>query len=254
MDQLNPARRLHTILNVALQQKSDLQPRQVWQSAFEQLDDNNIGLPEVDFQIAEIFQLLSETERAVSQLKNVGSKDTYLKPIQELRERFLSKSLIGGKWGDIAQNLRANFLMDRLAACADTIALNAQRSGMRTLEDEELTTLLEQVENALRQLDQLELDADFKFLLTTRLEDIIRAIRYYKIGGSECLQREAHAAIGTMLVYQKVSEEMTEDEKKCQFDVWELLRRIQMLTSLADKFPPVLDGMKDIAQHLLGGS
>lgn len=258
MDQFNSARRLHGIISKAIEHNLDVDKLSVWSTS---LGVDKKHRDELNLKISELYWLLSDTERLILKLEGVNDKKSYLKPVLEIRKIFLSQSMTAGAWKEMANPLKSNSLMDLLNICADALESNSQRMGLRKLEEQELEDLRDQIDNVLKKIETSNLETKLKILVIGRLEDIISAISLYQIGGSERLRGKTESAIGAVLTYQSSENEVSDNDKKVLVDVWEVLKRIVLVTSLSEKVPPALEKIGKVAgvviesaQHLLKGS
>ena len=203
----NPAGRLYQILTEVTKQRNDGEPMQrVWARIFG-LDENNTE--EIFRAYVELLRLLKSARESVERLPDIDP-DLYVKPFEQLERAFTVSS--------ITTNLRSfkQYLtegtMTALQFCAHTLGkvLNETEVPKETLRK-----LREQVEALISEVLSADLQYEIRVFLVERLEEIRRAIIYYRINGTRGLQRALETTIGAsyLLVHSGNSVEF-ENEKK----------------------------------------
>lgn len=203
----NPAGRLYQILSEVTKQRNDHESMQtVWARIFG-LEESNAE--EIFRAYVELLRLLKTAREAVEQLPDIDP-NLYVKPFERL-ERAFTVSSITTNLGSFKRHLTEG-TMTALQFCAHALG---KVSDEPEVSQATLRKLREQVEALISEVLSTELQYEIRVFLVERLEEIRRAIIYYRINGTRGLRKALETTIGAsyLLVHSGRSIEF-EDEKK----------------------------------------
>jgi len=172
----NPAGRLYQILSEVTKQRNENEPMQrVWARIFGLEESNAEGIFRA---YVELLRLLKTAREAVEQLPDIDP-NLYVKPFEQLERAFTVRS--------ITTNLRSfkqhltEGTMTALQFCAHALG---KVSDETEVPQATLRKLREQVEALISEVLSAELQYEIRVFLVERLEEIRRAIIYYRINGT----------------------------------------------------------------------
>ena len=207
----NPAGRLYQILLEVQKQQNNGEPMQkVWARIFE-LDGQDTE--EVFRAYLELLKLLKSAREAVEQLPDVDP-DLYLKPFEQL-ERAFTVSSVATNLQSFKQHLTEG-TMTALRFCAYALS---KVSNETEVSKEALRELREKVEALISEVLSSEFQYELRIFLIERLEEIRRAIIYYRVNGTKGLRRALETTIGAsyLWVHSEGSIEFDSEEKRVKW-------------------------------------
>jgi hypothetical protein len=151
--------------------------------------------------IVDFYELLNKAEEEARNIRTKVKLDRYLQIIEKLHEHFVVQHIWGIQWNTFATYIEDKGVLTTLDSLAEFFdsenpAIYLEEDFLEQL-NSELTLLLEQIL-------QSDLSKDLKRFLTGQIENILKAIRRYKIDGTEGLKKAAQSLISDLVMTEHV--------------------------------------------------
>lgn len=205
----NPVGRLYILLSEIAtipdnNNTKNTRMREIWAKTFK-IDKSNTE--ELFSAYIEMLKLLKTAREKISRLPNVDP-ELHIKPFENLEKAFSSF----GFEHQLHQFRRYldSGTMTSLKFCAHSLA---QIYDEPEVDEEHLDKLRSKVEKLINEiLDSNDIEYELRVFLVERLEEIKRALLYYRINGTKGLRKALESTIGAMYLFNN-SNIQEEDEK-----------------------------------------
>jgi len=187
----NPAARLIVLLEKARSIPGNVQIRQGWAGLFDVAPDD---LPGILLGISDLIQLTHETRRAIEALEG-HDHALYLRPI----DKILSILTIGRfdiEWAQVTNQLDETTLYG-LSVCNDVLAKYSQE---KPIAQENIETLLKDVDDLRQEVLGSELPDDLKVFMVEQLEKLRTALLRYRLFGTKSLKSALESITGAVIL------------------------------------------------------
>lgn len=240
----NPASRLYELLKNARGMGQDKPIREVWATV---AGISPSDYPRVLRFVADLIILSQEAKGAIENLENVDH-DIYLSPFKNV-EQALARINLDDRWESFSRYLDEPTMVS-LSFCADTLS---RSSSNGLIPNEELDSLLLDIEQVLEQIINLELPDELRMFLVEHLEQMRAAVLSYRIFGNEGLRRALESVLGaTILNQEAIKRNMVIDEnQKMWGDIWKIIQNlanslnaVESIKSLSEPIIAFLTGGK----------
>lgn len=193
--------------------------------AFQHLSSvmNSLGfLVEDEHEIFIFFELITEAEKAISNLKKYKDKSRQelrkrLQPIHKLKDYFIYNALIEQNSGEELQEyLNVSNIVSTLISFNDDFL--DEKGKVVRFSGDFIIKLLENFEALEKEVIESDLDTDAKGFISRKISEILEALKNYKIYGTEYLKKVANSSIGSfMLEGSRLSDSAKQNPltKKC---------------------------------------
>jgi hypothetical protein len=164
-------------------------------------------LPHEPQHVVDIYELLNRAREEATTLKNQPKLPRYLKTLEGLRHFFIVNHIWTTLWVNSASHIESTGVLTTLDALANYFH---DQNPTVLLEQDFLEKLSEEFSQLLSKILKSDLSREFKKLLTDGVEDILNAIRRYRIDGTEGLKKAAQSLVSDLVM----TEHFLKDEDK----------------------------------------
>jgi hypothetical protein len=189
MQQSNALRRLEVILSEAVENGDGAQPAgSILLKAMDlSIDPNNI----VNF-----YELLNKARREAEKIKDVPKINRYIDPLEDLSKLFVVHHLWNINWATFASPIGSGNVLSVLNSLADYYH---NQNLTKSLGEEYLVGLSSSFQSLLNEILSSDLSKELKVFLVSRIEDILAAIRRYRIDGTEGIEIAAKLLLSDLV-------------------------------------------------------
>jgi hypothetical protein len=147
--------------------------------------------------IVDFYELLNKAEEEARCIRTKQNINRYLQTIEKLHEHFVIHHIWGIKWDVFATYIEAKDVLNTLDSLAEFFY---SENPAIFLEKEFLEKLNDEFSNLLEGILQSDLSKELKRFLASHIEDILRAIRRYRIDGTEGLKKAAQSLVSDVMM------------------------------------------------------
>jgi hypothetical protein len=190
MQQSNALRRLEVVLSEAVENGDGAQPAgSILLKAMDlSIDPNNI----VNF-----YELLNKARQEAGKIKDVPKISRYINPLEDLSKLFVVHHLWNINWATFANPIESGNVLSVLNSLADYYH---NQNPVKFLEEEYLVELSSNFQSFLNEILDSDLSKELKIFLIKRIEDILIAIRRYRIDGAEGIEIAAKLLLSDLFI------------------------------------------------------
>jgi uncharacterized protein with HEPN domain len=228
----NSAKRLHSILLQAKEQREDWSVQRVWASVF-QIDEND--LPKIFYQLALLQELTNEVEKEIRNLD--VDHDVYLQHMARIRQA-LAHPNFQSHWGAVKQHLTEAALLS-LQFCAESLK---RHSAEIVVPEDELRIIQKDIDELFQQIADGDFNKKLKTVLLDMLEAMRRAINEYRIRGAKGLREELFTVLERFQRNFDLIREHKDEPVVGAF--WQVLTKYDTLTSVYVNAPQIIAGFQ----------
>ncbi len=244
----DPAARLITILEGALQTKPHTSYLQFWANAFD-LDPKNV--PDIYRNIALLQQLVDDVEAGIKKAPQITRPEQYLEPLTQLRG-IIAQPNLQTPWQQ--QRELVSMIINSLRFASERLQ---EYSPEPDLPPSELEAIHKQVMDLVQKLHSSEtVPKPLKLILFDLLNAVQRSINEYRFRGIRGV-REQLFVIASQIQQHSSEFEKAKDAPEVK-DFFGLLKKIDTLTAAALHIKelicvvaPLLPAIPTVVQHLL---
>jgi len=247
VEQHNPAGRLHALVSRVIKQQRRMADKpclQLWAAVFDlslDRDEHEFAttLYEVISRLLQIEKLIDDTENGLRKID--GLPDRYFRPFERIRA--LPVQSLKSLSSNIAATVNAisDGDMTVLEFCAERLE---ERHSERTIDEQELALILENVIILFNDVQQSNLDVELKIFMLDNLESIRRGISEFRIRGPQRLKETLGEIIGTLAVNHEVIQATRNQDAGVVERFEKAFYRLAAVVSFAVDGPALLSAVK----------
>jgi hypothetical protein len=147
--------------------------------------------------IVDFYELLNKAEEEARSIRTKTRIDRYLQTIEKLHEYFVVQHIWGIQWNAFATYIKDKGVLNTLDSLAEFF--HSENPAI-FLEEDFLEKLNSEFTLLLEKILQSDLSKDLKRFLTGQIENILNAIRRYKIDGTEGLKKAAQSLVSDLVM------------------------------------------------------
>ncbi|MGB8702835.1 MAG: hypothetical protein WCD18_25750 [Thermosynechococcaceae cyanobacterium] len=147
--------------------------------------------------IVDFYELLNKAEEEARSIRTKTRIDRYLQTIEKLHEYFVVQHIWGIQWNAFATYIEDKGVLNTLDSLAEFFH---SENPTIFLEEDFLEKLNSEFTLLLEKILQSDLSKDLKRFLTGQIENILKAIRRYKIDGTEGLKKAAQSLVSDLVM------------------------------------------------------
>lgn len=236
----NPARRLHSFLTKAKQEKPNIQTGQALA--------NVLSLPRADAaelyrKVAGVLELIDEVSNQLEALP-AERREIYKTFVPKIRECFPQNFALTRALNDHFGKLAATDLALLFLAASELDSLSDE---LEVFEDE-LASIAKDTNSLFEKVSESELEPALKVIVLDLLEAIRRTVADYQIRGAKGLERMLAESLGRFAIDKDLVDRESKSEEIVGF--WELLRRITMVICAVNQTPQLVEHITQLVALL----
>lgn len=147
--------------------------------------------------IVDFYELLNKAEEEARCIRTKPRIDRYLQTIEKLHEYFVTQHIWGVAWSTFATYIEDKGFLNTLDSLAEFF--HTENPAI-LLEKEFLEKLNDEFSDLVEKILQSDLPKDLKRFLVGHIEDILKAIRRYRIDGTEGLKKAAQSLVSDLMM------------------------------------------------------
>jgi len=218
----NPAGRLVSILRAAKAKGQDQNPaRQVWADLLG-VEQNN--LPQLLVQLGHLIELPELIRKEISRHEDIDQA-IFLKWLPKVQKSFSNINLTASFKNFM--NPIDEAALDGLDFCSDLLS---RRKPEKTLDQKELDSIYKDVSVLIDDILDSDTNQYLKQFMLEKLDDVIQAIRNYKIRGAKPIEKAVESTLGSIVTHKGIYEETKKSKNGSRF--WKLLARVAIVVNI----------------------
>jgi hypothetical protein len=154
------------------------------------------------------YELLNKAKEEAKSIRNQSNLDRYVSSINKLHELFAMNHLVNTQWIHFATEIESKGILNTLDALAHYF--HTQNPKI-ILEEDFLQELNNEFISLSKQISNSSLSRELQIFLSNRIEDILTAIRRYRIDGTDGLERTIKSLISDLVMTEST---LKDQEKK----------------------------------------